>query len=183
MCHPIPPETGYVQLQHLTRTREVAIYGGHTFSCTYTPKRWDNWRPGVGGGDFHCSQLCQLQNRDYRLTRLPRREIRLVQNYCLSGWRRKQTAGTHTLLEDEELSHCAQSPATLQWSYHGTPITKGGDCHIFISHQGNERCQMRTKHSVWWLGISKQIAKAISSCTECALYVSVKKDPLILLLF
>ena len=35
-------------------------------------------------------------------------------------------------------------------------------------HQGVTRCRERTKTSVWWPGLSKQLEDLVTNCTTCA---------------
>ena len=39
---------------------------------------------------------------------------------------------------------------------------------IHEGHQGIDRCRARAKGSVWWPGITKQIAEMIHQCPKCA---------------
>ena len=50
---------------------------------------------------------------------------------------------------------------------------------IHEGHQGIDRCRARAKGSVWWPGITKQIAEMIRQCPECAQEAQYRKEPLI----
>ncbi len=46
-------------------------------------------------------------------------------------------------------------------------------------HLGIVRCRLRAKMSVWWPGISKQLAQFVTNCPKCARDSRPKKEPLI----
>ena len=46
-------------------------------------------------------------------------------------------------------------------------------------HQGIVRCRLRAKISVWWPGLSKQLASFIERCPECARDTRPGREPLI----
>ena len=50
---------------------------------------------------------------------------------------------------------------------------------IHEGHQGIERCRARARCSVWWPGITKQIAVMIRQCHVCAQEAQQRKEPLI----
>ena len=50
---------------------------------------------------------------------------------------------------------------------------------IHTGHQGIERCRARVASSVWWPGVSQQIAQTVLQCAECAKNASHHKEPLI----
>ncbi len=45
-------------------------------------------------------------------------------------------------------------------------------------HQGIVRCRLRAQLSVWWPGISKQIADLVKRCPECTRDAIPNKEPL-----
>ena len=49
---------------------------------------------------------------------------------------------------------------------------------IHAGHQGIERCRARIASSVWWPGVSQQIAQTVHQCTECAKNSTPNKESL-----
>ena len=49
---------------------------------------------------------------------------------------------------------------------------------IHAGHQGIERCRARIASSVWWPGVSQQIAQTVHQCAECAKNSTPNKEPL-----
>ena len=50
---------------------------------------------------------------------------------------------------------------------------------IHTGHQGIERCRTRVTSSVWWPGVSHQMAQVVQQCLECAKNYTPPKEPLI----
>ena len=49
---------------------------------------------------------------------------------------------------------------------------------IHAGHQGIQRCRARVAASVWWPGVSQQIAQTVQQCAECAKNSTPNKEPL-----
>ena len=49
---------------------------------------------------------------------------------------------------------------------------------IHDGHQGIDRCRMRAKSSVWWPGLSKQLANKVQQCSVCIPNSRVRQAPL-----
>ena len=49
---------------------------------------------------------------------------------------------------------------------------------IHAGHQGIEKCRARVTSSVWWPGVSQQIAQTVQQCSECAKNFTPHKEPL-----
>ena len=49
---------------------------------------------------------------------------------------------------------------------------------IHEGHQGIEHCQMCTKTSVWWPGISSQITTLVENCPTCVMESKHRREPL-----
>ncbi len=50
---------------------------------------------------------------------------------------------------------------------------------IHEGHQGIERCRGRVTSSVWWPGVSSQVAQMVQQCPECAKNSTPPKEPLL----
>ena len=84
-------------------------------------------------------------------------------------------AGTCFILEGEKFSHCLllyNDRIVLPLFLREKAMSR-----LHESHQGIEPCRRHAKCSVWWPGISKQLAEALSNCTECTRDVSLRKEP------
>ena len=46
-------------------------------------------------------------------------------------------------------------------------------------HQGIQRCQLRAQSSIWWPGISQQIADFVNHCSECCRDTRPQREPLL----
>ena len=104
-----------------------------------------------------------------------------VTEYCQHGWPRKRptrpdvapfwnaraslTVCNQLLMYD----HRIVVPKSLQ---------KETMQKIHAGHQGIERCRARIASSVWWPGVSQQIAQTVHQCTECAKNSTPNKEPL-----
>ena len=51
--------------------------------------------------------------------------------------------------------------------------------HIHEGHQGIVRCQLRMRMSVWWPGISSEVANMVEQCRECSKNASPRREPLL----
>ena len=105
-----------------------------------------------------------------------------VGNFCQNGWpdkhsigpdlrpywqeRGKLTIHNNLLLYDKRIV----VPRSLQ---------KETLHKIHEGHQGIQRCRMRAQHSVWWPGISKQVAEMVERCEVCAKQLKQRSEPLI----
>jgi len=38
---------------------------------------------------------------------------------------------------------------------------------LHSAHQGIQKCRQRAQQSVWWLGLSSQLADVVNNCTKC----------------
>ena len=50
---------------------------------------------------------------------------------------------------------------------------------IHEGHQGIEKCRMRSKSSVWWPGIAKQISNLVENCPTCVREAKHRREPLL----
>ena len=50
---------------------------------------------------------------------------------------------------------------------------------IHEGHQGITKCRQRTKSSIWWPGLSRQLEDMIQSCRKCVEQRVQRPDPLI----
>ena len=105
-----------------------------------------------------------------------------VREYCSKGWPAKDkvepemkpywavqsslTLGNNLLLYNNRIV----VPSALQ----SETVRK-----IHEGHQGVERCRQRAQSSVWWPGVTKQIAQYVQQCSVCAQEDKHKKQPLL----
>ena len=93
--------------------------------------------------------------------------------------------------------HLLPTPLKMYWQYRGNFTIVGGlllmDSRIFIpsalrldilsklhdGHQGITRIRARSRQSVWWPGISKQIEDMVKECSICAREQNDRREPLI----
>ncbi|XP_054279111.1 uncharacterized protein K02A2.6-like [Macrosteles quadrilineatus] len=50
---------------------------------------------------------------------------------------------------------------------------------IHVGHLGITKCRLRASNSLWWPGISREIAKMVESCPQCIQHRKNKNEPLI----
>ena len=50
---------------------------------------------------------------------------------------------------------------------------------LHMGHQGITKCHENARHSVWWLGLSKQLETLVSNCHVCCQFRSQPTEPLI----
>ena len=92
--------------------------------------------------------------------------------------------------------HLLPTPLKMYWQYRGNFTIVGGlllmDSRIFIpsalrldilsklhdGHQGITRTRARSRQSVWWPGISKQIEDMVKECSICAREQNDRREPL-----
>ena len=101
--------------------------------------------------------------------------------YCRQGWPTKNTVRPEVapywkfkefLTECKGLlmyGHRIVVPASLQRE----TLNK-----LHEGHQGIERCRGRVTSSVWWPGVSTQMAQIVKQCPECAKNSTPAKEPL-----
>ena len=58
-------------------------------------------------------------------------------------------------------------------------LQKGTLEKIHNGHQGVERCRMRVRSSVWWLGISQHLSQMIQQCQVCSKMLVPRREPLL----
>ena len=110
-------------------------------------------------------------------------ECSKVINYCQNGWPNK---------------HKVSSEVKPYWRVKGElnvhnnlllygrriviPKILRGDTlqRIHQGHQGIQSCKLRTKTSVWWPGITRQITEMVQQCRKCARESPPQREPLTL---
>ena len=148
--------------------------------------------PSQSGGDeeinlYVDSVLAQLPASDIRLREIRERQeedevCQQLTEYTREGWPDR---------------HRLPSAVKPYWSVRGEITMNHGlllkssriiipsslrlemlDC-IHEGHQGITKCRQRTKSSIWWPGLSRQLEDMIQSCRKCVEYRVQRPEPLI----
>ncbi|UYV71423.1 K02A2.6-like, partial [Cordylochernes scorpioides] len=102
--------------------------------------------------------------------------------YCMSGWPKNKREVDPELRGywqfQEDLTY--QNGLLLRGQRILIPKTLRKDIleKLHQGHFGINKCRSRAKESVWWLGISQEIERMISSCTKCLKERKPKHEPL-----
>ena len=130
----------------------------------------------------HSLPITEQRLETYRLAQEQDPVCQQVIEHCRTGWPRKglvrpeviaywKARGSLTICNKLLLyDHRIVVPSSLQEE------TKR---KIHAGHQGIERCRARVNSSVWWPGVSQQIAQTVQECSECAKNATHHKEPLI----
>ncbi|UYV70251.1 K02A2.6-like, partial [Cordylochernes scorpioides] len=103
--------------------------------------------------------------------------------YCMSGWPKNKREVDPELRGywqfQEDLTY--QNGLLLRGQRILIPKTLRKDIleKLHQGHFGINKCRSRAKESVWWLGISQEIERMVSSCTKCLKERKPKHEPLI----
>ena len=133
--------------------------------------------------ETHIAHLPAIGERlgTYRIAQTSDPVCSLLVQYCREGWSDKnsldpalksywEVRGELTLGED--LLLCGGRIAVPE-SLQKETLRK-----LHQGHQGIQRCRLRAQSSVWWPGVSKQIADLIKRCPECSRNTTPNKEPL-----
>ncbi|UYV62758.1 K02A2.6-like [Cordylochernes scorpioides] len=102
--------------------------------------------------------------------------------YCLSGWPKNKREVDPALRGywqfQEDLTY--QNGLLLRGQRILIPKSLRKDIleKLHQGHFGINKCRSRAKESVWWLGISQEIERMVSSCTKCLKERKPKHEPL-----
>ncbi|UYV82871.1 K02A2.6-like [Cordylochernes scorpioides] len=102
--------------------------------------------------------------------------------YCMSGWPKNKREVDPELRGywqfQEDLTY--QNGLLLRGQRILIPKTLRKDIleKLHQGHFGINKCRSRAKESVWWLGISQEIERMVSSCTKCLKERKPKHEPL-----
>ncbi|UYV63562.1 K02A2.6-like, partial [Cordylochernes scorpioides] len=102
--------------------------------------------------------------------------------YCMSGWPKNKREVDPALREywqfQEDLTY--QNGLLLRGQRILIPKSLRKDIleKLHQGHFGINKCRSRAKESVWWLGISQEIERMVSSCTKCLKERKPKHEPL-----
>ena len=125
--------------------------------------------------DQRLTEICTHQAEDDTCRR--------IITYCKNGWPDK---------------HCLPDSLKPYWSYRGE-LTLSNDqlllCgqrivipdtqrlkvleQLHTGHQGITKCRERAKQSVWWPGLSRQLAEYVTKCVSCAQMRQQNAEPLL----
>ena len=105
-----------------------------------------------------------------------------IANFCQSEWPDKEQLNPSLLPYWKERSSISRKDKLLLYnqrilvpqSLRSETLQK-----IHTGHQGTARCRLLTKISVWWPGISSEIAQMVDNCSICAKEASHRREPLI----
>ena len=105
-----------------------------------------------------------------------------VKQFCKDGWPAKQQLDSEVQLywkvresltiHDNMLlfNHRIVVPPSLRQA----TLNK-----IHMGHQGIERCRMRVRESVWWPGVTSQMAQMVQNCEVCSKEACYRKEPML----
>ncbi|UYV75047.1 K02A2.6-like [Cordylochernes scorpioides] len=102
--------------------------------------------------------------------------------YCMSGWPKNKREVDPALRGywqfQEDLTY--QNGLLLRGQIILIPKSLRKDIleKLHQGHFGINKCRSRAKESVWWLGISQEIERMVSSCTKCLKERKPKHEPL-----
>ncbi|UYV82408.1 K02A2.6-like, partial [Cordylochernes scorpioides] len=102
--------------------------------------------------------------------------------YCMSGWPKNKREVDPALRGywqfQEDLTY--QNGLLLRGQRILIPKSLRKDIleKLHQGHFGINKCRSRAKESVWWLGISQEIERMVSSCTKCLKERKPKHEPL-----
>ncbi|UYV83505.1 K02A2.6-like, partial [Cordylochernes scorpioides] len=102
--------------------------------------------------------------------------------YCMSGWPKNKREVDPALRGywqfQEDLTY--QNGLLLRGQRILIPKSLRKDIleKLHQGHFGINKCRSRAKESVWWLGISQEIERIVSSCTKCLKERKPKHEPL-----
>ncbi|UYV73302.1 K02A2.6-like [Cordylochernes scorpioides] len=102
--------------------------------------------------------------------------------YCMSGWPKNKREVDPALKGywqfQEDLTY--QNGLLLRGQRILIPKSLRKDIleKLHQGHFGINKCRFRAKESVWWLGISQEIERMVSSCTKCLKERKPKHEPL-----
>ena len=105
-----------------------------------------------------------------------------VRDYCLTGWPDKDNVPKHLIPywhAKHSLSICNDILLYGSQIVVPTSLRKETIVKLHEGHQGIVRCRLRMKNSVWWPGVSKDIADLVEQCPECSRTTTLRKEPLI----
>ncbi|UYV61651.1 K02A2.6-like [Cordylochernes scorpioides] len=132
-----------------------------------------------------------LEDMTPRLQRLKMRMMRKqkedslcsqLAKYCMSGWPKNKREVDPALRGywqfQEDLTY--QNGLLLRGQIILIPKSLRKDIleKLHQGHFGINKCRSRAKESVWWLGISQEIERMVSSCTKCLKERKPKHEPL-----
>ena len=117
----------------------------------------------------------------YRRAQTADHTCSLLIKYCRDGWPGKNSVDPATkpywevqseLTLGDDLLLCG-SRVVVPEALRGETLEK-----LHQGHQGIVRCRLRAQTSVWWPGVSKQIADLVKRCPECTCDATPNKEPL-----
>ena len=95
-----------------------------------------------------------------------------IQEFCMHGWPDKAKLGS-----EEKLYLQVTTDLTIKKGLLLMQKTILGNIHE--GHQGITKCRERSKQSVWWPGLSKQIEDLVEKCDKCSKERQNRVEPMI----
>ena len=106
----------------------------------------------------------------------------LVREYCRSGWPDKGAVQPEVAAYWRARGALSECNGVLLFADRivvPKSLQKETLAKIHEGHQGIERCRARVAASVWWPGVSQQMAQIVQQCKVCARDAKPNKEPLI----
>ena len=134
--------------------------------------------------DTHCTLASKHTAAWYLYSRAQANDptCSLLLQYCSNGWPVKQSVDLMAklywsvrgeLTAGDNLLLCGGRIVVLEILQGETPRK------LHEGHQGIVRCCLRAHISVWWPGLSKQLADLVKRCPECTQKATPNKEPLL----
>lgn len=131
----------------------------------------------------HCSLPATKQRLDaYRQAQEQDGVCQQLTEYCRKGWPNKHSVRPDVAPYWKSKEFLTECDGLLLYG-HRIVVPKSLQREtlqkIHSGHQGIERCRARVSSSVWWPGVSAQMAQVVQQCLECAKNFTPAKEPLI----
>ena len=101
--------------------------------------------------------------------------------YCRQGWPGKDSVRPDVAPQWKSKEFLTECNRLLLYGHRivvPTSLRRETLQKIHTGHQGIERCRARVAESVWWPGVSNQIAQVVQQCEECAKNYKPHKETL-----
>ena len=105
-----------------------------------------------------------------------------IRTYCQTSWLEKHLVAPEWMLYWQNRNSLTVNHDLLLFNHHivvPAALRRNILDKIHEGHQEIERCRMRTKLSVWWPEILKQIKQMVDQCSVCPKAAGQRKEPLV----